>query len=71
VAPPADAMVSPNVVSSEARVMVVLRYCWAAIVPVQESSHSVPVPQLDNRESMAVSLAGALEIPTLSCKDPT
>jgi hypothetical protein len=44
VAPDALAMVSPKVVSAEARVMVVSMYCWAATVPVQLLSHSVPVP---------------------------
>lgn len=44
VAPDALAMVSPKVVSAEARVIVVSTYFWAAMVPEQPSLHSVPVP---------------------------
>ncbi|KAM0108250.1 hypothetical protein ACP6JB_006156 [Aspergillus fumigatus] len=46
VAPAAEAIVLPKVVSAEARVIFVLRYFCSATVPVQPPSHSVPVPYL-------------------------
>lgn len=46
VVPPETPSVPIKVLSAPARVMVVLRYVCAAIVAVQPSSHSVPVPHL-------------------------
>lgn len=44
VVPPEIPSVDPNVGSAAAKVMTVLEYVWGAMVPLQPSSHSVPVP---------------------------